>query len=146
LPFDFGKPTGNMGVLWLKLVCLMKGCCCFVEFPLHQARISMCKCLEREILAGLALWLDGSDAPSVPTRYDPPYTHDDGQYHDDVSHVVLSFVAYLHPAIADDVIAVAPFELYHLSLILATKVNNKLDKFGQSDKISEYFTHVAILE
>jgi hypothetical protein len=25
LPFRFGKPLGDMGTLWIKLVCLLKG-------------------------------------------------------------------------------------------------------------------------
>jgi hypothetical protein len=73
----------------------------------------MCKCLEREVLAGLVLWLDGSGAPSVPTRDDPPYTYDGDQYNDYISHVAFSFVVSLYFAIAEEAISAARSPLAH---------------------------------
>jgi hypothetical protein len=55
LPFDFGEPTGDMGMLWLDLAGLVKGGARFVNLPLHQARVPVYKGLVRQARRGHAL-------------------------------------------------------------------------------------------
>jgi hypothetical protein len=52
LPFDFGEPTGDMGMLWLDLAGLVKGGARFVKLPLYQAHIPVHKGLVCDVLIG----------------------------------------------------------------------------------------------
>jgi hypothetical protein len=98
LPLDFGEPGSDVGMLGLKLACVMKGGRGFGKFPFCQTRVAVRKGLERKVLAGYCLWWDdrGGRVPAVPTPYDPPCAYNDDHYDDYVFHVVPSFVVPLH--------------------------------------------------
>jgi hypothetical protein len=93
LPFDFGEPTSNMGMLRLDLADLVKGGTRFVKLPLHQTRVPVHKGLVRQARRGHVLWRDcsGGRLSALPTSPDdPPCQHNESHDYNHASHAISS--------------------------------------------------------
>jgi hypothetical protein len=75
--FDFGEPTGDMGMLWLEFEDPVKSGPRFVKLSLHQARVSLYKGIVCGIFISPLGWhAQGVRMPPTPTSPgDPSCAH-----------------------------------------------------------------------